>query len=231
MKMQFEHQTVELPKIKQKNNALPDGGRGYETPEGKLYPSITTVLSVRNKKGLHEWRERVGHDVANYIARTAAQRGTAVHKMCEDYLNNQHLAWPDEFEKHKSKNFLAWCLFTQMRETLSNINNIKCLESSLYSDTLKVAGQVDCIAEYKGNLSVIDFKTSSKERDDAWNENYYIQTCAYAEMFKERTGQTVDKLVILVVTQDGTVQEFIKDKKEYNELLDSSLKEWYSKNK
>ena len=229
--MQFDHQTVELPKIKQKNNALPDGGRGYETPEGKLYPSITTVLSVRNKKGLHEWRERVGHDVANYIARTAAQRGTAVHKMCEDYLNNQHLAWPDEFEKHKSKNFLAWCLFTQMRETLSNINNIKCLESSLYSDTLKVAGQVDCIAEYKGNLSVIDFKTSSKERDDAWNENYYIQTCAYAEMFKERTGQTVDKLVILVVTQDGTVQEFIKDKKEYNELLDSSLKEWYSKNK
>ena len=229
--MQFEHQTVELPKIKQKNNALPDGGRGYETPEGKLYPSITTVLSVRNKKGLHEWRDRVGHDVANYIARTAAQRGTAVHKMCEDFLNNQHLAWPDEFEKHKSKNFLAWCLFTQMRETLSNINNIKCLESSLYSDTLKVAGQVDCIAEYKGNLSVIDFKTSSKERDDAWNENYYIQTCAYAEMFKERTGQTVDKLVILVVTQDGTVQEFIKDKKEYNELLDSSLKEWYSKNK
>ena len=227
--MQFEHQTVELPKIKQKNNALPDGGRGYETPEGKLYPSITTVLSVRNKKGLHEWRDRVGHDVANYIARTAAQRGTAVHKMCEDYLNNQHLAWPDEFEKHKSKNFLAWCLFTQMRETLSNINNIKCLESSLYSDTLKVAGQVDCIAEYKGNLSVIDFKTSSKERDDAWNENYYIQTCAYAEMFKERTGQTVDKLVILVVTQDGTVQEFIKDKKYYDKLLDSSLKEWYSK--
>ena len=231
MKMQFDHQTVELPKIKQKNKAFPDGGRAYETPEGKLYPSITTVLSVRNKKGLHEWRDRVGHDVANYIARTAAQRGTAVHKMCEDYLNNQHLAWPDEFEKHKSKNFLAWCLFTQMRETLSNINNIKCLESSLYSDTLKVAGQVDCIAEYKGNLSVIDFKTSSKERDDAWNENYYIQTCAYAEMFKERTGQTVDKLVILVVTQDGTVQEFIKDKKEYNELLDSSLKEWYSKNK
>ena len=227
MKMQFDHQTVELPKIKQKNKAFPDGGRAYETPEGNLYPSITTVLSVRNKKGLHEWRDRVGHDVANYIARTAATRGTAVHKMCEDFLNNQHLAWPDEFEKHKSKNFLAWCMFAQMKDILSNINNIKCLEASLYSDKLKVAGQVDCIAEYKGELSVIDFKTSSKERKDDYNENYYIQTCAYAEMFKERTGQTVDKLVILVVTQDGTVQEFIKDKKDYDKLLDSSLKKWY----
>ena len=136
MKMKFEHQTVELPKIKQKNKALPDGGRGYETPEGNLYPSITTVLSIRNKKSLHEWRERVGHDVANYIARTAANRGTAVHKMCEDYLNNQHLAWPSEFDKHKSKNFLAWCMFVQMRDILENVDNIKCLESSLYSDKL-----------------------------------------------------------------------------------------------
>ena len=224
----FVHNEVSVPELSTKNI---NRKRFYQTPDGKLYPSITTVLNKKKMEGISEWRKKVGEDVANYIARTAAQRGTAVHKMCEDYLNNQHLAWPDEFEKHKSKNFLAWCLFTQMRETLSNINNIKCLESSLYSDTLKVAGQVDCIAEYKGNLSVIDFKTSSKERDDAWNENYYIQTCAYAEMFKERTGQTVDKLVILVVTQDGTVQEFIKDKKEYNELLDSSLKEWYSKNK
>ena len=226
MKMQFDHQEVELPKIKQKNNALPDGGRGYETPEGKLYPSITTVLSVRNKKGLHEWRERVGHDVANYIARTAAQRGTAVHKMCEDYLNNQHLAWPDEFEKHKSKNFLAWCLFTQMRDILTNINNIKCLETNLYSDTMGIAGQVDCIAEYKCKLSVIDFKTSSKERNDEKNENYYIQTCAYSYLFEERTRQKAEQCVILVVTQDGTVQEFIKQRDDYIPLLNDTIEQW-----
>ena len=226
MKMKFEHQTVELPKIKQKNKALPDGGRGYETPEGKLYPSITTVLSIRNKKSLHEWRERVGHDVANYIARTAANRGTAVHKMCEDYLNNQHLAWPSEFEKHKSKNFLAWCMFAQMKDILENINNIKCLESNLYSDTMGIAGQVDCIAEYKGKLSVIDFKTSSKERKDDYNENYYIQTCAYSYMFEERTGQKAEQCVILVVTQDGTVQEFIKQRDDYIPLLNDAIEEW-----
>ena len=226
MKMQFEHQTVELPKIKQKNNALPDGGRAYETPEGKFYPSITTVLSIRNKKSLHEWRDRVGHDVANYIARTAAQRGTAVHKMCEDFLNNQHLAWPDEFDKHRSKNFLAWCLFSQMRNTLGHINNIKCLETNLYSDKMGIAGQVDCIGEYKGKLSVIDFKTSSKERDDAWNENYYIQTCAYSYMFEERTGQKAEQCVILVVTQDGTVQEFIKQRDDYIPLLNDAIEQW-----
>jgi len=91
----FEHVNLDIPDIKTQNV---DGKRYYVTSEGTKYPSITTVLSVLSKQGIMEWRKRVGDDVANYIMRTAASRGTAVHKMCEDYLNNQHLSWPDEFE-------------------------------------------------------------------------------------------------------------------------------------
>ena len=179
------HTPVDLPPVKARNS---DGVRLYETPEGNKYPSITTVLSIRNKKGLHEWRKRVGYDVANYVARTAASRGTKVHHMCEDYLNNVHVSWPEKWKEHE-KHFLPYCLFNQLKEqALCNINGIYAQEAGLYSDKYKVAGRVDCIAEYNGVPSIIDFKTSSKERNDDWNENYYIQGSAYAEMFGERTG-------------------------------------------
>ena len=223
----FNHLNVELPTI---TATTTNGVRLYETPEGNKYPSITTVLSVRNKKGLMEWRKRVGEKTANYIAGKAASRGTAVHHMCEDYLNNKYFNYPTEWEKHK-KNFLPYCLFTQLKEQgLSKIDNIHAQEAGLYSDKYKVAGRVDCIAEYNGVLSIIDFKTSTKERNDDWNENYYIQGSAYAEMFGERTGILVKQVVILVVTEDGTVQEFIKDKYDYLDSLTETLKEWREKN-
>ena len=218
----YNHKTIKLPEIKATTT---DGVRLYETPEGNKYPSITTVLSVRNKKGLFEWRKRVGEDVANYVARKAANRGTAVHHMCEDYLNNDF----DE-EKHKKK-FLPYVLFNQLRESvLQKIDNIHAQECGLYSDKYKVAGRVDCIAEYDGKLSIIDFKTSSKERSDEWNESYYIQASAYAEMFEERTGIAINQVVILVVTEDGVVQEFVKNKTEYLPLLSDVIKEWKVKN-
>ena len=218
----YNHKTINLPEIKATTT---DGVRLYETPEGNKYPSITTVLSVRNKKGLFEWRKRVGEDVANYVARKAANRGTSVHHMCEDYLNNDF----DE-EKHKKK-FLPYVLFNQLKESvLQKVDNIYAQECGLYSDKYKVAGRVDCIAEYDGKLSIIDFKTSSKERSDDWNESYYIQASAYAEMFEERTGITIDQVVILVVTEDGVVQEFVKNKTEYLPLLSDVIKEWKVKN-
>ena len=223
----FNHVPVELQPI---TATIKDGVRLYETPEGNKYPSITTVLSVRNKQGLMEWRKRVGNEVANHISRTAAARGTKVHHMCEDYLNNMESEWPEQFKEHK-KNFLPWCLFKQLRnEALCHINDIYAQEAGLYSDKYKVAGRVDCIAKYKGTLSIIDFKTSTKEKNDEWNENYYIQGSAYAEMFGERTGIEISQVVILVVTEDGTVQEFIKDKQEYLNRLSETIKIWSEEN-
>jgi len=198
-----------------------DKKRFYVTPEGKEYPSITTVLSTRNKEGLMKWRKKVGNDVATHIANKAAVRGSKVHKMCEDYLNGL------DMEKHK-KDFLPYCLFNELKnQTFDNINGVIGQELVLYSDKYKIAGRTDLIANYKGELSIVDFKTSTNERKDSYNENYYIQTSAYAEMFEELTGQPINQIVILVVTEDGIVQEFIKDKQEYIPLLEQTLEEWY----
>ena len=219
----FKHIETNLPELTTKTI---DRKRYYITPEGKEYPSITTVLSNRGKEGLFEWRNRVGHEVANYISGKAAKRGTAVHHMCEDYLNNVSFIEPDWWLE-KQKNFLPFCLFNQLRNgVLQRINNIHAQECGLYSDKYGVAGRVDCIAEYNQVLSIIDFKTSTSERNDEYNENYYIQTAAYAEMYEERTGIPTDQIVILVVTEDGQVQEFIKSKQEYIPLLEEAINEF-----
>ena len=223
--MTYKHQKTVLPLIPKLKTKTINKNRFYVTPEGNEYPSITTVLSIRNKKGLVEWRKRVGDDVANYVAGKAAARGTKVHHMCEDYLNNEDI-------NHHQKDFLPWCIFTQLKDkVLCNIDNIYAQECGLYSDKYKVAGRVDCIAEYNNVLSIIDFKTSTKERNDAWNENYYIQGSAYAEMFTELTGIDISQVVVLVGTEDGTVQEFVKKKFDYLEALKDSVTEWNEQNK
>ena len=219
----FKHIETDLPELTTKTI---DRKRYYITPEGKEYPSITTVLSNRGKEGLFEWRNRVGHEVANYISGKAAKRGTAVHHMCEEYLNNVSFI-QDDWWLEKQKNFLPFCLFNQLRNgVLQRINNIHAQECGLYSDKYGIAGRVDCIAEYNRVLSIIDFKTSTSERNDEYNENYYIQTAAYAEMYEERTGIPTDQIVILVVTEDGVVQEFVKSKQEYLPLLEEAINEF-----
>ena len=223
----FNHVSVNLPKLE---TITVDRKRFYVTPQNNYYPSITTVLSIRKKEGLVEWRKRVGDKVANYVAAKAATRGIKVHHMCEDYLNNVSLDYPDKWKNHE-KDFLPLCLFNQLRDkALENISDIYAQECGLYSDKYKVAGRVDCIAKYKGVLSIIDFKTSTRERSDAWNENYYIQGSAYAEMFTELTGIDVSQVVILVVTEDGTVQEFIKDKSNFLDAIHNSVAEWRKQN-
>ena len=212
----FDHVKLngELPEITTESIK---GKRFYVTPEGNKYPSITTVLSDRNKEGIIKWRESVGNDVANQVMRQAASRGTAVHTLIENYLNNEELSKQD---------VLPVALFTILKPELDNINNIRIQEGGLYSDRLGVAGRVDCIAEYKGKLSVIDFKTSTKEKKEEWVENYFIQGSAYCEMYEERLSQAIDQVVILIVTEDGAVQTFVKDKRDYLPLLEMAIKDF-----
>lgn len=216
----FDHVKLngELPEITTESIK---GKRFYVTPEGNKYPSITTVLSDRNKEGIVKWRESVGNDVANQVMRQAASRGTAVHTLIENYLNNEELS---------KQAVLPVALFVTMKSELDNINNIRIQEGGLYSDKLGVAGRVDCIAEYKGKISVIDFKTSTKEKKEEWVENYFIQGSAYCEMYEERFLQPIEQVVILIVTEDGAVQTFIKDKRDYLPLLKTAIKEFNEKN-
>jgi hypothetical protein len=196
----FEHVDIDISEIKTQNI---DGKRYYVTSEGTKYPSITTVLSVLSRQGIMEWRRRVGAEVANSISTKAARRGTNVHSMCEDLINN----------KLDLKKFLP--VDVEMFKTIEPIINekidrIHAQESTLYSDYLGVAGRVDVIAEWEGRLSVIDFKTSSKPKKKEWISSYFQQTSAYAVMFEERTGIPVDQVVVLIAVDNSTPQIYIE---------------------
>ena len=194
-------------------------GRLYKTPSGRAYPSVTTVTGLHNKQGIIDWRKRVGDEEANRISSKAAKRGTAIHKLCENYLNNEFV------EPH----LVDVPMWNSLVPLLGRINNIHALETPLYSDHLEVAGTVDCVAEFDGKLSIIDFKTSSriKTREDI--SNYFMQCSAYAVAFEERTGIPVSRLVILmgidnedsclfIEKRDTWVSEFIKLRLDYKKL-------------
>ena len=181
----------DLPKLER--DTKPDGTRVYKTPSGKSYPSVTTVTGLHSKAAIMAWRKKVGEEEANRISNRAATRGTRIHNLCESYLLGEHVE-ADIFDQTIFKSLIPY---------LDSINNIHALEDPLYSDHLEVAGTVDCIAEYKGKLAVIDFKTSArlKSRDDI--HGYFMQTSAYAVAFEERTGIPVGKMVVIIGVDDN----------------------------
>jgi genome maintenance exonuclease 1 len=173
--------------------------------------SITSVTSHFNKHIFVDWRKRVGEDEANRITKRATNRGTKTHELIEKHLLNEEV----ELDNPSTK-----MLFTQAKKVLQNINNIYALEKSLYSSELGVAGTVDCIAEYNGELSIIDFKTAAKPKPREWIENYFVQAAAYACMFYELTDIPVKKLVILMTCENGEVTVYEEyDKMKYMRLL------------
>jgi len=205
----FKHIPVDIEQLKRKNT---EEGRRYITPSGVLYPSITTILSHKSKPFIDAWKKRVGEKEANKITRQATSRGTSIHKLVEYHLNNDLLK---EQKGEETLNILNKEMYLNLKGLLSKIDNIRCLEQNLYSDHLRLAGQVDCIAEYDGRLSVIDFKTSNKKKTRSHCYNYFIQCSAYAIMFEERTGIPVDQIVILMTQQDDGPAVFVEKRDEF----------------
>ncbi len=213
----FNHVDLDKSKLPTVKGKRVDGFRFYSI-NGKNYPSITSVLSIRKKKELQDWRDKIGDKVADWEMGRAARRGKATHTLIEQYIKN---------ETPSIRDVLPLGLFKLMKPYVDQINNIHCLETVMFSDKLTVAGQVDCIAEYNGKLSVIDFKTANKERKESWIENYFLQTCAYSMMYEEHFGTKIDQLVILIAGEDGTMVPFIKDRSEYEDKLGKSIEEFY----
>jgi CRISPR/Cas system-associated exonuclease Cas4 (RecB family) len=214
----FNHLDVELPKLERETI---DGVRYYSIPKEsqvlKLV-SITSVTSHFNREIFVKWRKRVGEDEAQKITKAATSRGTDMHSLVENYLYNKTLPpvppLPD-------------FLFKIAKAELNKINNIHCLEGPLYSLQLGVAGTTDCIAEYDGELAVIDFKTSKKPKPREWIENYFVQAMFYGMAYYEMTGTPIKKLVIIMACEDGeSVVYEESDLKKYMKLVVQYIKKF-----
>ena len=198
-----------------------DGVRYYSIPDVdelvKLV-SITSVTSHFNKEIFVNWRKKVGNETADKITKAATKRGTDMHTLTEYYLKNDDL--PDVPP-------ISEFLFKIAKGELNKIDNIYALEGPLYSKELGIAGTVDCIAEYNGELAIIDFKTSKKPKPREWIEHYFVQCMAYGCMLYELTGLTVKKLVIIMACENGECVVYEEnDKAKYIKLLGEYIRKF-----
>lgn len=169
--------------------------RFYSTPEGD-FPSVTTVVGFEKQQFFAEWRKKNPEE-----SKRVTSRGTKFHGIIESYLKNEDIDFENMIPNYK-------VLFNQLKPELDKIDNIVAIETPLWSKILGLAGRTDCIAEYDGKLSIIDFKASSKEKRAKDIDNYFMQATAYALMFQERTGKIIDNFAILISCEDGFKQVF-----------------------
>ena len=214
---EFIHNDTDLSLLPNTKGKKIEGYRFYDI-DGQNYPSVTSVLGIRKKEGLQKWRDSIGEDVANWEMNRAARRGKSFHKLVEQYLNN---------ETPSIRDVLPLGLFRLAKPYIDQINNIRLLEKIMVSPKLTIAGQVDCVAEYNGKLSVIDFKSANKERKEDWIENYFLQCTAYSSMYEETFGEKIEQIVVLLAAEDGTMTAYVKDPQDYIEELVLSIETFY----
>ena len=217
----FNHVPVELQEM---NAVTTDTGRKYMTPEGVNLPSITTVLSILSRDSIAKWRKRVGEEAANQISTRASGRGTRVHEIIEKYIDNDP-NFKDGYTPDIIQSFLA------VQNILDDrIGDVYAQEAPLYSNHLGVAGRVDCVADFDGKRSIIDFKTSMKPKKLDWIKNYFMQESAYAIMWEERTGQPITQLVTIISVDNADPQVFVEHRDNWVRPLRDTIKQYEEEN-
>lgn len=206
------------------NAVTTESGRKYRTPEGIDLPSITTVLSILSRDSIAKWRKQVGAEEANRISYRASTRGTSVHAIIEKYINND-----ENFKNGYTPDIIS--SFLDLKPILDErIGKVFAQEAPLYSTHLGVAGRVDCVAEFDGKLSIIDFKTSRKPKQIEWIKNYFMQESAYAIMWEERTGQPIVQLVTIISVDDHEPQVFIEHRDNWVRPLRETIAQYNREN-
>lgn len=217
----FEHVKTELTEM---DTVTTEGGRKYVTPEGVNLPSITTVLSILSRDGIAAWRKRVGEVEANRISNIASSRGTKVHAIIEQYIDNNE-NYRDGYTPDIIQSFLDLKPILDER-----IGKVYAQEAPLYSNHLGVAGRVDCVCEFDGKLSIVDFKTSRKKKYPSNIKNYFMQESAYAIMWEERTGMPITQLVTIIAVDDNPPQVFIEHRDNWVRPLKETIAQWNEEN-
>ena len=213
----FEHAKVDIG-YEDLDAETTSNGRTYSTPNGKSYPSVTTVLSILNEDIIKAWRDRIGEEEANRISGKASNRGTRVHSIVEKYLSNEDTT---KFLPHIRQSL------ENLKPVLDeNITTIYGLEVPLFSEHLGVAGRCDCIAEFNGVPSIIDFKTSRYIKKKEKISNYFAQGAAYSIMWEERTGLTAPNIVIIMDVDHEKPSVFVEHRDNWTELLHNTIKEY-----
>ena len=217
----FEHVPVNLSEM---TAVTTDQGRKYKTPEGVNLPSITTVLSILSRDSIAKWRARVGVEEANRISTRASGRGTRVHEIVEKYIDNN-----ESYQNGYTPDIIN--SFLDLKPILDDrIGRVYAQEAPLYSNHLGVAGRVDCVAEFDGQLSIIDFKTSMKPKRLDWIKNYFMQESAYAIMWEERTGRPITQLVTIISVDNHEPQVFIEHRDNWVRPLRETIAQYNKEN-
>ena len=216
--MNFIHEEIDLG-YSDLDSVTKTKGRHYVDPDGNKYPSITTVLSILSREAIQKWRERVGEEEANRISRVASSRGTKIHNIIEKYIAND----PEYLQDEMPHNIQT---FKDIQPILDqNLSKIYSIEAPLYSKHLGVAGRVDCVGVWNGKDSIIDWKTSRKEKKKEWISSYFMQAAAYAIMWEERTGRPIKQLVVAIAGDMGP-QIFIEDRDNWTDKLINTISEY-----